>query len=58
MPIKFVGMASLITSIFSYIGMLFAYYFASKREKKRLMKLQEDRELIDSIHAELEELRG
>jgi len=55
--IKFVGLTSLIISIFSYLGMIISFYFASKREKKRLLKLKKDRELIDSIHAELEELR-
>jgi len=55
--IKFIALTSLIISIFSYIGMLISFYFASKREKKRLLKLKKDRELMDSIHAELEELR-
>ena len=41
----------------SYIGMLFSFYFASKREKLRLKKLEKDRENIDKIHEELNALR-
>lgn len=55
--IKFLGVMSLIISIFAYIGMLLSFYFARKREKKRIHKLSEDRKNIDSIHAELEALR-
>jgi predicted membrane protein len=57
LPIKFIGIASLLTAIFSYIGMLVSFYFAEKREKRRIEKLKEDRELIDSIHAEIEALK-
>jgi len=55
--IKFIGLTSLIISIMSYIGMLFSFYFASKREKLRLKKLEKDRENIDKIHEELNALR-
>jgi predicted histidine transporter YuiF (NhaC family) len=56
-PIKFIGLTSLIISIFSYIGMLISFYFASKREKLRLKKLEEDRKNIAKIHEELNSLR-
>ena len=55
--IKFIGITSLIISIFSYIGMLGAFYFASKRERLRLEKLKADRENMDKIHEELKALR-
>jgi len=55
--IKFIGLTSLIISIMSYIGMLFSFYFASKREKLRLKKLEKDRENIKKIHEELNALR-
>ena len=55
--IKFIGITSLIISIFSYIGMLGAFYFASKRERLRLEKLKADRENLDKIHEELKALR-
>ena len=55
--IKFIGLMSLITSIFSFIGMLFSFYFARKREQRRIQKLEEDRQNIADIHAELESIR-
>jgi hypothetical protein len=55
--IKFIGLTSLIISIFSYLGMLLAFFFASKREKRRLEKLKRDRENIEKIHEELNALR-
>ena len=55
--IKFIGLTSLIISIMSYIGMLFSFYFASKRERLRLKKLEEDRKNIEKIHKELNALR-
>ncbi len=55
--IKFIGLTSLIISIFAYIGMLGSFYFASKRERLRLEKLKEDRKNIDKIHEELNALR-
>ena len=55
--IKFIGLTSLIISIFSYIGMLISFYFASKRERLRLEKLKVDRKNIDKIHEELNALR-
>jgi uncharacterized BrkB/YihY/UPF0761 family membrane protein len=51
--IKFIGLTSLIISILSYIGMLFSFYFAHKREKLRLEKLKREREYISKIHEEL-----
>ena len=55
--IKFIGLTSLIISVIAYVGMLFSFYFASKREKLRLKKLKEDRENIKKIHEELNALR-
>lgn len=55
--IKFVGLFSLILSIFSYIGMIISFYFANKIEKLRVKKLKEDRKNIDEIHEELNSLR-
>ena len=55
--VKFIGLSSLITSIFSYIGILGSFYFASKRERLRLERLKADRENIDKIHEELNALR-
>ena len=54
--IKFIGLLSLIIAIISYIGMLISFYFAHKREKLRVKKLEEERVNIDKIHAELESL--
>jgi hypothetical protein len=55
--IKFIGLTSLIISVFSYIGMVFSFYFASKREKRRLEKLKREREDISKIHEELNAMR-
>ncbi len=55
--IKFIGITSLIIAIFAYIGMLGAFYFASKRERLRLEKLKAERENLDKIHEELNALR-
>ena len=53
---KFIGLLSLIIAIISYLGMLTSFYFAHKREKLRIRKLEEDRVNIDKIHAELKSL--
>lgn len=55
--IKFISLLSLIIAIFSYLGMVVSFYFASKREKLRIKKLKEDRKNIDDIHEELNALR-
>lgn len=55
--IQFIGLTSLITALFSYIGMIISFYFARKREKSRRQRLKSDRINIDKIHAELESLR-
>jgi uncharacterized BrkB/YihY/UPF0761 family membrane protein len=54
--IKFIGLTSLIISIFSYIGMMFSFYLAAKRKQRRLEKLKRDRENLDKIHEELNAL--
>jgi len=53
---KFIALTSLIISIFSYIGMIISFFFARKREKVRLKKLEEDRKNMDKIHKELNSL--
>jgi len=55
--IKFISLLSLIIAIFSYLGVVVSFYFASKREKLRIKKLKEDRKNIDDIHEELNALR-
>ncbi len=55
--VKFIEISSLIISILAYIGMLGAFYFASKRERLRLEKLKAERENLDKIHEELNALR-
>ena len=49
----FISLVGLITSIFSYIGMVISFYFAKKREKIRLKKLERERINLQKIHEEL-----
>lgn len=49
----FISLVSLITSIFAYIGMVISFYFAKKRERIRLKKLERERINLQKIHEEL-----
>ena len=49
----FLGLASLIMSIFSYSGLIFAYYYAKKREKAKKIKQEAERINLEKIHNEL-----
>ena len=49
----FISLVSLITSIFAYIGMVISFYFAKKRERIRLEKVERERINLKKIHEEL-----
>ena len=49
----FISLVSLIASIFSYIGLLISFYFARKKEKVRLKRVEVERINLQKIHQEL-----
>jgi len=53
----FVSLVGLITSIFSFIGLLISSYFAKKKEEIRLKKIELERKNLTKIHQELQALR-
>jgi len=52
----FIGVLSLIISIFSYLGLLTSYYFEKKYEKIELKKKRAEALNLERIHEELEGL--
>jgi len=52
----FISLVSLIASIFSYIGLITSFYFARKKEKIRLKRVEKERINLDKIHQELKAL--
>jgi len=53
----FISLLGLITSIFSYIGLLVSLYFARKKEKIRLKRVELERKSLSKIHQELKALK-
>ena len=53
MNYTFISLVSFIASIFSYIGLIISFYFARKREKVRLKKVEGERINLQKIHQEL-----
>ena len=49
----FISLVSLITAIFSYIGLLISLYIAKKRERIRLKRVERERINLRKIHEEL-----
>jgi hypothetical protein len=49
----FITLVSLITSIFSYIGLIVSFYFARKKERIRLKRVEVERINLEKIHQEL-----
>ena len=49
----FISLVGLITSIFSYIGLFVSFYFARKKEKVRLKRVEVERINLKKIHEEL-----
>jgi len=52
----FISLVGLITSIFSYIGLIVSFYYARKKEKLRLKKREIERISLNKIHQELKAL--
>jgi len=52
----FISLVSFIASIFSYIGLIIAFYFARKKEKVRLKRVEVERINLQKIHQELKAL--
>ena len=55
--LKFIGIFSFIISTLSYIGLVFSYYSERKRARLRAEKIEQERKVLDKIHAELEALQ-
>jgi predicted membrane protein len=49
----FLGLVSLITAIFSYTGLIFAYIYDKKCEKAKKIKQEAERINLEKIHREL-----
>ena len=49
----FLALTSLITAIVSYIGLLFAHYYANKREEAQAQKQEAERVNLEIIQNEL-----
>jgi len=52
----FISLVGLIASIFSYIGLVISFYFARKKEKVRLKRVETERINLKKIHQELKAL--
>ncbi|RUM67859.1 MAG: hypothetical protein DSZ07_07950 [Sulfurovum sp.] len=53
---KFISLATLISSTFSYIGVIISFYYAKKEEERRLKKREIERINLNKIHQELKAL--
>jgi len=53
---KFISLVGLISSIFSYIGVIISFYYAKKQEERRLKKREIERISLNKIHQELKAL--
>jgi membrane protein DedA with SNARE-associated domain len=53
----FITLVSLITSIFSYIGLTVSFYLSRKKEKTRLKRVEAERKSLTKIQQELKALK-